>query len=142
MNKAFWNFSFYMMLILLVSGCSKKGVPAKTESKVSQQEEATPAPADTSSVLPVPQPADSIAGPDPNINMDPGSITVDKPALRSIVDDLNKQIKTNPDDGKAYAERGRSKIDMGDVRGGCADLNKAKEMGVAGLDYLLEKHCK
>ena len=45
------------------------------------------------------------------------------------IDDFNKIIRLEPNNGKAYDHRGYAKIQMGDKSGGCDDFKKARELG-------------
>jgi len=56
--------------------------------------------------------------------------------------DMNILIKVKPEIPSSYAFRGLCLINLGDQKEGCADLRKAKEMGLPEADTLLKQYCK
>jgi tetratricopeptide (TPR) repeat protein len=62
------------------------------------------------------------------------------------IDDHSRVI-ANADKGRqtfvlAYANRGNSKLRLGDLVGACADWRKARELGEDSVSERIEKYCK
>lgn len=56
--------------------------------------------------------------------------------------DMNMLIKVKPEIPTSYAFLGLCKINLGNQKEGCADIKKAKEMGLPEADTLLYQYCK
>ncbi|MBI5402720.1 MAG: hypothetical protein HY959_04930 [Ignavibacteriae bacterium] len=56
--------------------------------------------------------------------------------------DMNILIKLKPEVPTSYAFIGLCKINMGNQKEGCADIRKAKDMGLPEADTLLYQYCK
>jgi tetratricopeptide (TPR) repeat protein len=61
--------------------------------------------------------------------------------FKGAIDDVNKIIESDPKFPNGFAFRGMCKIGLGD-KTGCDDLKKAKELGMAEADQLIEQNCK
>ncbi|GIV34706.1 MAG: hypothetical protein KatS3mg031_2241 [Chitinophagales bacterium] len=135
-----------LVLIVVFStlaGCAKKNVPAAAPPEnISDQQISSVVPSLPADTLPPEMLTDSALIQNRTTNMDSQNIQINKDALKAVIRQMDERIQQNPHDGKAYAERGRNKIELGEVQSGCADLLKARELGITGLNHLLDKYCK
>jgi len=61
---------------------------------------------------------------------------------QGAMSDMNILIKMKPEVPSSYAFIGLCKINLGNQKEGCADIRKAKEMGLQEADTLLYQYCK
>jgi len=57
------------------------------------------------------------------------------------IKDFTKAIKLKPDFAEAYYDRGVTYRILDDLKNSCADWHRAKELGYAEADVLIEKYC-
>ena len=61
--------------------------------------------------------------------------------IQEAIDAFDSALRLDKENGRAYLHRGRIKSIAGLTGEGCADLKKAKNLGIEGANELIKRHC-
>ena len=71
-----------------------------------------------------------------------GLVKVKLKDYKGAIKAYDMAIKVWPNFAGAYLNRANARLKIGDKTGGCADLNKANELGISSASDLIKKYCQ